>query len=340
MKVFAWSFMGLLACLSIGFVTLRPGAFDWRDARDDGRVKGVSATVEEGVSFGSSSVSFESREQAAQVLPYKKPRIGDLYVSNAHASVVMDVDSGLVLHEYASHDQRQVASLTKLMTATIVMERIKNLDEAVTISEEAVSVEGTRVGCPRTGFCNGNRLIPGERVTVRDLLKAALMNSANDAAVALGMHIGGTQDGFAAIMNQRAKELGLKNTHFCTPSGLEPDGREKECYSTAHDIARMTAHSLRYDVLWDIMRLPETTIASVDLIRTHDIFNTDTLLDQYPNLLGTKTGFTPLAGYSLLAVAADPTSRHRVISVVLNDPERWSDIQAMFRWSFDSFIWK
>lgn len=304
-------------------------------AGDSGAVEGVSDSRE-----SQAPVSFESRAAAAQILPYKKQNVGSLYVAGAHAAVVLDADTGMVLHEYASHEQRQVASLTKLMTAMITVERIKNLDEAVTISEEAVLTEGTKVGCPRSGFCNGNRLKVGEQVSVRSLLKAALMNSANDAAVSLGMHIGGTQAGFADIMNKRAAELGLKNTHFCTPSGLEIDGRESECYSSAYDIARIAANALKYDILWEIMQLPNTSITSIDGSQTHDIFNTDALLGQLPNLLGTKTGFTPLAGYSLLAVATDSTKKHRVVSVVLDDPQRWQDIQQMFSWTFNSFVWK
>lgn len=287
-----------------------------------------------------SPVSFESRASAAQILPYKKPNVPNLYIASAHAGIILDADSGTVLHEFASHEPRQIASLTKLMTAMITVEQVKNLDEVVTISEEAVYAEGTKVGCPRSGFCNGTRLKIGEQISVRNLLKAALMNSANDAAISLGMHIGGTQAGFADIMNKRAAELGLKNTHFCTPSGLELDGRESECYSSAYDIAHITATALQYDVLWEIMRLPKTSITSIDGTLSHDIFNTDALLDQYPNLLGTKTGFTPLAGYSLLAVATDSTKKHRVVSVVLDDPQRWVDIQQMFGWAFDSFVWK
>lgn len=285
-------------------------------------------------------VSYESRAQATQILPTRKPGIPNLYVANAHASVIIDANSGTVLHENSAHEKRQIASLTKLMTAMIVVERVKNLEEPVTITEEAVYAEGTRVGCPRSGFCNGTRLKPGEQVSVRNLLKATLMNSANDAAISLGMYIGGTQAGFADIMNARARELGLNNTNFCTPSGLEIDGQESECYSTAYDIAKITENALHYDVLWEIMRLPDTTITSLDGKISHDIFNTDTLLGQYPNLLGTKTGFTPLAGYSLLAVATDPKKEHKIISVVLDDPTRWEDIKKMFEWTFSSHTWK
>lgn len=282
----------------------------------------------------------ENRSLAAGFRPELRPYAPHLSIATAHASIILDADSGEVLYENDADERRQIASLTKLFTATLVVEMVKNLDEPVTIYEEAVYSEGTRVGCPRSGFCNGERLKVGEQVSVRDLLKAALMNSANDAAIALGMHIGGTQEGFAKIMNARARELGLSNSHFCTPSGLEPDGRESECYSSARDVALLTAHALKYDILWDTMRLEKTFISSSDGKYSHEIFNTDELLGQLPNLIGTKTGFTPLAGYSLLAVATDQSRNHKVIAVLLNDPYRWQSIRSMFDWSFQAVDWR
>jgi len=282
----------------------------------------------------------EDRSLASGFIPELKLFAPNLSIVSAHASVILDVDSGKVLYAQNPDVERQIASLTKLFTATIVMERIKNLDELVTIDEEAVYAEGTRVGCPRSGFCNGERLKVGEQISVGNLLKAALMNSANDSAIALGKHIGKTQDGFADIMNARAKELGLTHSHFCTPSGLEPDGRESTCYSSALDVAKIAAHALEFPHIWEIMRQEKQFITSSDGKYTHEIFNTDQLLGQLPNLIGTKTGFTPLAGYSLLAVAADPSQMHRVIAVLLDDPYRWQNIQSMFGWSFQAIAWK
>ena len=282
----------------------------------------------------------ESRELATSFQPELKEYSPNLSIVTAHASVIMDADSGKILYARNADERRQIASLTKMFTATLVMERVKNLDELVTIDEEAVYSDGTRVGCPRSGFCNGVRLKPGEKLTVRDLLKAALMNSANDAAVALGKHLGKTQDGFAKIMNDRAKELGLMNSHFCTPSGLEPDGREYECYSSAADVAKIATHALEFPELWEIMRLEKQYITSSDGKYTHELFNTDQLLGQFPNLIGTKTGFTPLAGYSLLAVATDRTENHKIVAVVLDDQSRWQSVRSMFDWSFQAFDWK
>lgn len=282
----------------------------------------------------------ESRELATSFQPELKEYSPRLTIVSAHASIIVDAESGKVLYERNADQERQIASLTKLFTAVLVVERVKDLEELVTIDEEAVYSEGTRIGCPRSGFCNGVRLKPGEQISVRNLLKAALMNSANDAAIALGKHIGKTQDGFAKIMNERAQELGLKHSHFCTPSGLEPDGREHECYSSASDIAKVAIHALRYGEIWEIMRYEKQFISSADGKYTHEIFNTDQLLGQFPNLLGTKTGFTPLAGYSLLAVATDYSAKHKVVAVVLDDQSRWQSIQSMFDWSFQAFDWK
>lgn len=281
----------------------------------------------------------ENRSLSATFQPILREYAPRLSVPTAHASVIMDAESGKVLYARNADDKRQIASLTKLFTALIVVERIPDLSVPVTIDEEAIYTAGTRIGCPRSGYCPGVRFTVGEQLTVHDLLKAALMNSANDAAIALGKHIGGTQEGFARIMNERAHELGLKDSLFCTPSGLEIDGEENRCYSSARDIATIASVALQHDVLWEIMKIEETNITSIDGKLTHEVFNTDQLIGSMPNLVGTKTGFTPLAGYSLLAVATDSSGEHPVIAVVLNDPYRWQSIQSMFHWSFESFDW-
>ncbi len=281
----------------------------------------------------------ENHSFATIFRPEKKPYALNLAVTTAHAAIILDADSGSILYDRNGNERRQVASLTKMFTTLIVVERVKNLDELVTIGDE-IYIEGTRVGCPRSGFCNGERLKVGEKISVRNLLYAALMNSANDAATALGKHVGGSIEGFANIMNERAKSLGLENSHFCTPSGLEPEGRESECYSSAKDMATITAAALKYQILWEMMRTERKIISSADGTYEHEIFNTNELLGQFPNLLGTKTGFTPLAGRSLLAAATDESGEHRVIAVVLDDLYRWESIRSMFKWSFSSFDWR
>lgn len=284
----------------------------------------------------------ERRDVSSDFRPVKRDGTGRFAVPTAHSAIIMDAATELPLFEQDADERRAIASITKLFTAMIVVERVDDLDESVTIDEEVIYSEGTRVGCPRTGYCTSTRLQLGEQISVRSLLHAALMNSANDAALALAKHVGGSKEGFVAIMNERAKGLGLGNSHFCTPSGLELDDpvAESQCYSTARDIAKIAAYALRYDDIWEIMRTPKTEISSVDGRYEHEIFNTNELLGQYPNLVGTKTGFTPRAGYSLLAVAGDPRQgKHRIIAVVLDDYYRWQSIQEMFAWSFSAYEW-
>lgn len=274
--------------------------------------------------------------------PHRKDNAVDLAVPNAHSSLVIDADSGTILHYENGKERRQIASLTKMMTAVLVMENIKDLNEVVTIGEDEVYIEGTKVGCPRSGYCISQRLKVGEKISAESLLKAMLMNSANDAALALGKHMGGgSEQKFVAMMNEKAKNLGLTDTHFCTPSGLEIDGKESECYSSAYDIARIAAYALRYDKIWSIARLPNNTeVKSIDGKLTHTILNTDIILDQVPNCLGAKTGFTPLAGHSLLMVVADPSRKHKIVAVLLDDPYRWQDIRSMTDWAFRSYEWR
>lgn len=273
--------------------------------------------------------------------PVRDETIDDLIIEGAHASLILDVDSGTILHYNNGKERRQIASLTKLMTAVLVMENIKDLNTDVTITEEPVYIEGTKIGCPRSGYCITQRLKVGEQISALNLMKAMLMNSANDAATALGIHISGSTESFVDLMNKKAGEMGLTDTHFCSPSGLEPEGRESECYSSAYDIAKIAAYSMKYDLIWQIFRLPNnTTVTSSDGKISHQILNTDQVLDQIPNCLGGKTGFTPLAGRSLLMAAADSSNKHRVIAVLLDDPYRWQDIRTMMDWTFKHHDWK
>jgi serine-type D-Ala-D-Ala carboxypeptidase (penicillin-binding protein 5/6) len=277
--------------------------------------------------------------------PVRKDGIKDLVVSNAHASVIIDADSGMILQHNNGRDHRQIASLTKLMTAVLVMEKIKDLDEEVAIDEEAVYADGTKVGCLTSGNCTSRRLQLGEKISARNLLQAMLMNSANDTAIALGKHISGSQEAFVDLMNEKAKNLGLTDTHFCTASGLDlDDDAASGCYSSAYDIARIAAYSLRFDTIWKIARTPSNlVITSMDGKIQHTILNTDRYLDQKSqplNLIGTKTGYTPLAGYSLLTIVTDPSTKHRIVAVVLDDPQRWQDVKDMINWAFDSYTWE
>lgn len=279
------------------------------------------------------------KAQASGLMPIRINNVSDVKLW-AGSSVAIDVDSGTILHYENGRKRTQIASLTKMMTAVLVMEKIQNLNEEVTIPKEALNVAGTVVGCPTSTYCDGNRMFSGEKVKAIDLLKVMLMNSANDAATALSIHIAGSIDQFVEMMNIKAKSLGLTDTHFCTPSGLEIDGEEDQCYSSAYDIARVASYSLRYDTIWDIMRIPDGQFYSTDGKYVHVLKNTDLLLNTLPNCIGGKTGFTPLAGKSLLMGATETTGKHKIISVVLNDEKRWDDMKFLVSWIDQNYKWQ
>ncbi len=273
------------------------------------------------------------------LMPDRKKNCTDLKLW-AGSSVSIDVDSGTILHYDEGRRQTQIASLTKIMTAILAVENIKNFNEEVVITKEALNVSGTVVGCPTSVFCNGNRMYVGEKVAVKDLFKAMLLNSANDAATALAIHISRTEEKFVEKMNQKAKSMGLIDTHFCTSSGLEIDGRENECYSSAYDIARIGAASMKYDLIWDTMKISEGQFYSTNGKYMHQLKNTDLLLGNISNCLGGKTGFTPLAGKSLLMGSTDATGKHKIISVLLNDENRWDDMKLLVNWINNNYEWR
>lgn len=286
------------------------------------------------------NLNFENLLMPQPDAPIKKKGVGNFYVG-AKSAIVIDADTNTILHYQGGKDEMAIASLTKMMTAILVVEKLKDLeDEIVTIDEEAVMVEGTKVGCPRSGYCVSNRLRLNEEISAQSLLEAMLMNSANDAAIALGKHIAGSQEKFADMMNDKARELGLYNTNFCNPSGLDDDDNPGACYSSAYDLARITAYSLRHDEIWDVMKIKEKDVYSEDGQITHHIVNTDVLLDQLPNCLGGKTGFTYEAGKSLMMAAHHPTNKkHRIVAVILDDINRWEDMSNLIGWTFNAYNW-
>ena len=270
-------------------------------------------------------------------LPQRKTDYADTEVS-AGSSVVIDVDSGTILHYDKGRDHMPIASLTKIMTAVLVMENVKNLDEPVTINKEDISTEAAKVGCPSSSApCSSEPLQVGEKITVKNLLTAMLIDSANDAAIALGKYVAGSQAAFAEMMNEKAKGLNLGDSHFCNPSGLDAKG----CYSSAYDLARIAAYSMRYDTLWKIMDTQKASVSSFDGKYVHSLKNTDPLIGQAANFLGGKTGYTYSAGESLMLAAADPeTGNHKIIAVILNDDNRWKDMQSLIGWTFANYDWK
>lgn len=197
------------------------------------------------------------------------------------------------------------ASLTKIMTALVVLERAR-FDDVVIVSAAAAAETGSRI-----------KLKAGERFLVKDLLAAMLVNSANDAAHALADHIAGSEAKFVQLMNQRAATLGLINSHFVNAAGHD----NPKHYSTAGDLARLTEYVLTFATFQELVGLPEMEISTVDGLRSFNLHNTNRLLGSYEGMIGGKTGFTSKAGPCLVAVVEH--DGERVLLVMLNSPTRW-----------------
>lgn len=209
------------------------------------------------------------------------------------------------------------ASLTKIMTALIAIESGR-LDEVVTVSAAAAAGKGSRL-----------KLRAGDQVLLKDLLAAAVIKSANDAAHAIAAHLAGDEKKFAAMMNRRAKTLGLKNTRYANASGLD----QPEHYSTAEDTARLMREALRHPLFRELLQVEELTIRTVDGARSFEVKNTNRLVGTYEGLVGGKTGFTAKAG-PCLAVVAEREGKD-VTLVMLNAPGRWKAAPVMFDSAFE-----
>jgi serine-type D-Ala-D-Ala carboxypeptidase (penicillin-binding protein 5/6) len=237
----------------------------------------------------------------------------------AAGAILEDLDTGQVLFELKPNTRRPIASVTKIMTALLVLEDLP-VDDAVTVSGHAASQSGSVLGLRR-----------GERISVRNLLYALLLQSSNDAAVSLAEAAGGSVDRFLASMNDRAQSIGLRHSHFYSPNGLDDRG-----YSTPADLARLTRRAERVPLFAKIVRTKVHRITSLTgPART--VQNRNVLLWLYGGAVGVKTGFTTPAGHCLVAVAE--RSGRRLVAVVLGAPEEAFDAGAtLLDYGFDSFV--
>ncbi|MCX7709951.1 MAG: D-alanyl-D-alanine carboxypeptidase [Clostridia bacterium] len=223
---------------------------------------------------------------------------------DATAAIVMDMKSGRVLFEKNSRSQKAIASTTKIMTAIVAIEN-GDLNDTVTVSKKAASIWGSTVGIKE-----------GQEYKLRELLYGLMLNSGNDAAIAIAEHIGGSVEGFVGMMNEKAKALGAMNTSFKTPHGLDMDGH----FSTAYDLALITRYALQNKTFCSIVGTKRAAIPGKELL------NTNEMLGLYPGADGVKTGFTGQAGRCLVTSAT--RNNFKIISVVLGCPTRAKRAQS------------
>ncbi|MFG6118507.1 D-alanyl-D-alanine carboxypeptidase family protein [Thalassobacillus sp. B23F22_16] len=235
---------------------------------------------------------------------------------SARNAVLMDMQSGRVLYEKAADEEELIASTTKIMTALIAVESGK-LEEKVKASHNAVYTEGSSI-----------YLKEGEKMALKDLVYGLMLRSGNDAAMAIAEHVGGSQEGFAFLMNEKAAWLGMNHSNFDNPHGLDSDNH----YSTAYDLAVLMRSAMQNDTFREI------TGADRYLSENRDYywFNKNKLLTKYYDYCtGGKTGYTKAAGRTLVSTAKKGDME--LVAVTLNAGDDWNDHQRMYEWGFENF---
>ncbi|MCD7741949.1 MAG: D-alanyl-D-alanine carboxypeptidase [Ruminococcus sp.] len=239
--------------------------------------------------------------------------------SSAKSAIVIDALSGEVLYEQNAYERLPMASTTKIMSALIALES-GNLDEQFIVDSEAIKVEGSSMG-----------LQEGDTVSLRALVCGMLLPSGNDAANATAVRVAGSIDEFVKLMNDRAQQMGLSDTHFVTPSGLDDDTDEH--YSTAYDMARLAAQALENEDFVAICSQKYIKLSYGNPPYDRWLTNTNKLLDNVDGIIGIKTGFTDKAKRCL--VSACERDGARLICVTLNDPDDWYDHEQLYNECFE-----
>ncbi len=240
----------------------------------------------------------------------------DVSALSAQKAVLMDAQTGRVLYSKNPDTQSLIASTTKIMTALVVCEQCNVLDR-MRIPKEAVGIEGSSM-----------YLKEGEILTIQELLYGLMLQSGNDAAVALAIYCGGTVEGFAGLMNDKAYRLGLENTHFANPHGLDAPGH----YSTARDMAVLAAYAMDNPIF------AQTVSTKTVNVTGRTLTNHNKLLWQLPGADGVKTGYTKAAGRIL--VSSTTRDGRRLVAVTINAPNDWSDHKTLMEQGFSAFSLK
>jgi len=237
---------------------------------------------------------------------------------NAAAYIVIDPRNGQVLLEHNAHSRRSVASTQKLLTALVLLES-GNMDEWVTVASSDTTVEPAKMG-----------IHAGDRYRRRDLLQAMLVRSCNDIAACLARTSAGSEAAFVARMNAKAARLGMRNSHFATPHGLDAPGQ----YSTAFDLAILATAALNNGELHRITETRDMVFRMADGNGAH-IVNTNKVLRMSPYCTGLKTGYTSQAGRCL--VSSGERGMKRAVVVVLGSqvPDVWNDSRDLLHWALD-----
>lgn len=247
----------------------------------------------------------------------------------ARSAVLMDADTGRILFGKNDNEVMPMASTTKIMTLLVTLEHA-DLDEIVEVSARAASMPDVQL-----------HIREGERYRLQDLCYSLMLESHNDSAVAIAEHVGGTVEGFAAMMNQKAKHLGCYHTYFITPNGLDAEDEHGKHSTTARDLARIMRCCIKNETFLSVTREPSWTFTDMDGNRSFTVQNKNAFLQMMEGALTGKTGFTNEAGYCY--VGALERGEKRLITVVLacgwpnHKTWKWMDTKALMNYGLEDY---
>ena len=239
---------------------------------------------------------------------------------SASNSIVMDLNSGRILHENNINDQRLIASITKIMTCIVTIETA-DLNEEIEVGEEILKTYGSAI-----------YIEVGEKLTLKDLLYGLMLRSGNDAAVVIAKNVAGSMENFALLMNEMANKIGMKNSYFYNAHGLEEDG-EIGNLSTAYDMALLTKYAMENKIFREIFGTKKYTVKTN--YKTYSWTNKNKLLHNYEYITGGKTGFTEKARRTLVTTAS--SNNIDLVIVTLNDPNDFLDHKNLYEEIFRNY---
>ncbi len=247
---------------------------------------------------------------------YLDKETADRIKHNTDSIIAKDLNSKQLIFAKDEQKINQPASLTKIMTAMLAIESGR-MNDVVTITREMIQVEPTKAG-----------LRVGERFYLRDLVKAAMVMSANDAAMSIGVYLGdGDVDKFVGMMNRKAKAIGMRNTNFTNPCGFDSSNFGHH-YSTALDLLTLSEYAIKNNAFNDMAKLKRHDFQAVNTKRKYAAYTHNKLLNNYKYAVGIKTGYTQKAGPCLIARAKKDNKD--ILVVMLNSEHRWNDIKTIF----------
>lgn len=254
----------------------------------------------------------------------------------AKAAVLMDADSGRVLYERSGDEQLAMASTTKIMTLIVTLENA-NLEDTVTVSSYAASMPQVRLGMRST-----------EQYKLRDLTLSLMLESHNDSAVAIAEHVGGSVEQFAALMNQKAAEIGCENTYYITPNGLDAEKGKKFHSTTARDLALVMSYCItkspQKEAFLEITRTPNHTFTDISGKRSFSCVNHNAFLGMMTGALSGKTGFTNRAGYCYVGALQRDGKTFVVALLACGWPNhktyKWSDTRKLMEYGIAHYNYR